>query len=370
MPLVVHLIDFGDRNQWIEDQFPYFLEAGLSQGLISIAEPGELHETLRTSGFEKIEGFSRGLSGFFRAAKTLRNWSKREVVYVYAHGHLPAIYALAFTFFANVKYVICHHQPQSDFFSHLQKRGSRRAILHLTLMQLYYFKSQKIQSFSTEVTESLFRHRIKSSKIAFIPLGMRFEGFFKIPLGGEATSPTKIEIVSIGRLSWEKRFDLGIRCVSELIGLVYEISYTIVGTGPELSNLALLAKECGIEHSVNFLGHRDDINKLLNNADVFFHPGLTESYGQAIMEARLTDTPIFSSRSGVATDMERLRDPRVTIFDTDDYRQIAIIFRRLLDSKILVPCIQTFKEPTETYSAHKYELVLPRVTTMFLELFR
>jgi glycosyltransferase involved in cell wall biosynthesis len=368
MPLVVHLIDFSVRNSWVEDQMDFFKNNWINQGLLTISSPGEIHEAALRKGIEKVQYVRHSVSGLFHACSLLKNWSKNEKVYVYAHGHLASIYASFIRSFTGIDFILCHHQ-QPDYFSHLRKRSLFRASIHLALARFYLIRARRIQSFSPEVTRSLSRKRINPNKIVEIPLGMNFGKFFEIDgkIKPEESSRV-IKIVSVSRLVWEKRIDLGIRCVAHLLECGVLVDYSVVGEGPEHSNLVNLVNELGIDKYVKLLGRREDVNEILNSSNIFFHLSLTESYGQVLMEARLAGTPIFSSSCGVALEMEALKDPLVHVFHSSNPHIIADEFSLFLKMIETHPNLVT-PNPELLYQGHEYNNVLKNVEKMFHELF-
>ncbi len=357
MTLVVHLIDFSHRNSWLESQFSIYSQKGIRPGLISISSAGPIHDELRTSCFERIWHFNPGIRGFLRASLTLKRWAKSEKIYIYAHGHIPSSYAMAFKFFAGTKFVICHHQ-QPEFFSNLVKRGSLKAKLHLFLTWIYYRQSSYIQSLSPEVTHSLKKRKVPDYKIVEIPLGVKSDKFPKLSLTKPIKSGKNLNIVSIGRLVWEKRIDLGILTVAELIKSGQVIHYQIVGDGPELEKLKSLATDLKINGSVEFSGYREDINEILGVADLLLHLAVSESYGQVLLESRLCDTPIFTSAVGVALEMEELGDSMVRVFRTSNPESIAKELMTYLNS---LETLELKERNSSMYSSHEFENVVDTV---------
>ena len=367
MPLVIHLVESSARHPWVENQMVFFKEYGFDQGLLSIAAPGEIHEVLRLKSFHKVQSIKGGISGFVRTCLTLIEWSKEEAVYIYAHGHLASVYASFMRSLTGIDFIICHHQ-QPEFFPLLRKKKYLRASIHMALARYYLIRARKIQSFSPEVTRSLIGRGVKAQKIVEIPLGMNFESYFE--LGTKSTqksTPKAISIVAVSRLAWEKRMDLGIRSVARVLELGTPINFRIVGEGPELSNLADLIKDLGVEDHISLLGWCGNVNEILNESDVFFHLSLTESYGQVLMEARLSGVPIFSSPCGVALEMEKLKDPKVHVFNSADPKIIAEEFIQFLD-KIESQRSMTAPDPRDLYMHHEYLNVLHEVAEMFHEL--
>lgn len=370
MPLVVHLIDFHHRNPWVENQFDFFREAGIEQGLISFSERGRIHDYLDSRGLEKIKHFDFGLAGLLNACVTLKRWASRQETIVYAHGHIPAILASFFRTLTGVSFVICHHQPSPRLFVQLRKRIFLRALIHSILARFYYMRASLIQVLSLEIENVLLQRGLNRGKIIRIPLGLEFKNFYNLKNERRNISAVdELVLVSISRLAWEKRIDLGIRTIAHLIDQGFRVKYLVVGAGPELDSLKSLASELKVSDYVDFLGHREDINTILNRSDMLFHLSVTEAYGQVIMEARLTDLPIFTSPCGVALDMEKGSDSIVEIFRSENSLEIA---RELKDFILNLQTLSGRKlicSGREMYKMHDYHLVIPEVVFMFVGLF-
>lgn len=370
MTLVVHLIDFHHRNSWIENQFDFFRDAGIEQGLISLSERGKIHDYLESCGSKNIEHFGLGFIGLFNACITLKRWTNQQVTVVYAHGHIPAIFASFFRTFTGVRFVICHHQPSPKLFAQLRKRIFLRATVHSILAKYYYIRASLIQVLSLEIEDALVERGINRGKIIRIPLGLEFKNFYSLNIErGIFSAIDELVLVSISRLAWEKRIDLGIRTVAHLIDQDFKVKYLVVGAGPELNSLKSLASQLKVSDYVDFLGHREDINIILNGSDILFHLSVTESYGQVIMEARLTDLPIFTSACGVALDMEEGGDSMVEIFRSENSLEVANQLKEFVLNLQSLSRRKLISRGREMYKMHDYQLVIPEVARMFIGLF-
>lgn len=358
MTLVIHLIDFSYRNSWLESQFPIYSQEGIGTALISISSQGPIHDELQSKGFEKIKYFNKGFQGFLRASYTLICWARHEKVYLYTHGHIPSIYASAFNILIGTKYVICHHQPPTAYFSNLVEKGVFKARLHLFLVQIYYRKASYIQSLSPEVTLSLSKRNVPLRKIIEIPLGVKFDNFSKRKLPNPVEVRKSFNVVSIGRLVWEKRLDLGIQTIAKLINSGQMIHYRIIGEGPELESLKTLTKELRIENYVEFLGFQANISQALSGSDVLFHLAITESYGQVLLESRLCGTPIYTSAVGVGLEMEKLCDPMIRVFRGSDPEIIASGLGEYLQN---VDALKIGNPGSTMYSSHEFKNVVNAV---------
>lgn len=370
MTLVVHLIDFHNRNSWLENQFNFFRDAGIEQGLISFSERGKIHDYLDSIGLEKNEHFGRGLMGFLKGCATLKSWASGQDAIIYAHGHIPAILASFFRTFTGVGFVICHHQPSPKLFTRLRKRIFFRAIVHSFLAKYYYRRASLIQALSLEIEKVLLERGLSSERIIRIPLGLEFKNFYNLKKVSKNFSPEgELVIVSISRLAWEKRIDLGIRAVAHLVDQGFKVKYSVVGGGPELDSLKSLTTELKVSEHIDFLGHREDINTILNGSDLLFHLSTTEAYGQVLMEARLTELPIFTSPCGVALDMEDGGDPYLKVFRSEDALEIAGELRRFVLNLQSRSSTMPVLSGSEKYMLHDYQRVIPEVVSMFVALF-
>ena len=72
----------------------------------------------------------------------------------------------------------------------------------------------------------------------------------------------------------------------------------IVGAGPERSRLTSLARELGIESSVEFLGFRKDVPRLFAAADGFILSSRSEAMPMTVLEAATAGVVVVSSSVG------------------------------------------------------------------------
>ena len=104
--------------------------------------------------------------------------------------------------------------------------------------------------------------------------------------------PKQKLILSVGRLSRRKGFDMVIRSLPSLLETGLDVRYAIIGIGEDLNYLAALAKELNISERVHLLGHvaAEDLPRWYNACDVFAMPnreinGDTEGFGMVFIEA-------------------------------------------------------------------------------------
>lgn len=112
-------------------------------------------------------------------------------------------------------------------------------------------------------------------------------------------------ILSVGRLSRRKGFDMVIKSIPQLIKSGLDVRYALIGIGEDWDYLHKLADEVGVANRIHFLGHvpLDDLPRWYNACDVFAMPnreinGDTEGFGMVFIEAAACGKPAIAGVDG------------------------------------------------------------------------
>lgn len=108
-------------------------------------------------------------------------------------------------------------------------------------------------------------------------------------------SQDDFKIVSVGRLSPEKGFDLLIKAVAELAPKYPQLKLYILGDGPLKGTLKSLVEQLGIQNHVYFLGQRRNPFFIVKRADVFALTSHYEGQSMVILEALTVGTYVLAS---------------------------------------------------------------------------
>jgi colanic acid/amylovoran biosynthesis glycosyltransferase len=119
------------------------------------------------------------------------------------------------------------------------------------------------------------------------------------PINVNAPSES-LTLISVGRLVWEKGFQIALEAVQRLITQGHRINYWIVGSGVKLEELKYMSKRLGIQAFTKFFGYQssDQIRSLLEKSDIYLQPSYFESLGIAALEASAMELPIIASNVG------------------------------------------------------------------------
>lgn len=135
--------------------------------------------------------------------------------------------------------------------------------------------------------------------LSIIPLGIPKVA---IPTGPKPERlPSGFVLVGVGRLVPRKGFDLSIRALRLL---PEKVQLVLIGDGPELKRLKILAEELGVASRVHFFGPVFDQEKwqVLAHAQAYVLPSLHEGFSLSTVEAMMMGLPVIASNVGGQTD--------------------------------------------------------------------
>ena len=109
-----------------------------------------------------------------------------------------------------------------------------------------------------------------------------------------------IQILSIGRLVFQKGFVIGLLAIKDLKNLFPHFKWIIAGEGGDREELIFHIHTLGLEDHVELVGKKvkDEILKLYEESDIFFLPSVYEGIANVALEAMSMELPVVSSING------------------------------------------------------------------------
>lgn len=105
-----------------------------------------------------------------------------------------------------------------------------------------------------------------------------------------------IVIMYVGRLDRVKGVEYLIESANRLILKYKNLKFVLIGDGSLRNEYEKLAEP--IKNNVIFLGFRLDVNKLLDCADIFVLPSLSEGSSNVVLEAMASALPVIATKVG------------------------------------------------------------------------
>ena len=100
-------------------------------------------------------------------------------------------------------------------------------------------------------------------------------------------------ILSVGRLTRQKNFELLLRCFAKLSNKNAQL--VILGDGPDRAALMALARDLGVGDRIAMPGFVTDTTSWLRQADLFVLASLWEGFGHALVEAMAAGLPVVAT---------------------------------------------------------------------------
>jgi glycosyltransferase involved in cell wall biosynthesis len=149
----------------------------------------------------------------------------------------------------------------------------------------------------------MLKYKIPGEKIRVIDNGISLERFekraetrkMKTQLGFE--EKTRV-IGTVGSLVIEKGHIYLLEAARQILDVVKDLKFLIIGDGPLQKALEEKSEELGIKKHVIFMGHRKDIPELLTAMDIFVLPSIKEGLPVALLEAMAAKKPVIATRVG------------------------------------------------------------------------
>ncbi len=102
-----------------------------------------------------------------------------------------------------------------------------------------------------------------------------------------------IVLIAMGDLIYRKNYATSIKAIAQANNS--KLQFLICGVGCQLKALKKMTKVLNVDKQIYFLGFRDDINELLNIADIFLFTTLQEGLPRSMMEAMAAGLPCIVS---------------------------------------------------------------------------
>ncbi len=140
-------------------------------------------------------------------------------------------------------------------------------------------------------------------------------------------------LVTVGRLEWQKGYDIALNASKMLLDRGVDFHWYIVGEGSWYEKLQRVIRENGLSANVVMLGASGNPYPYIKRADVYIQTSRHEGYGLAVCEAKVLCKPI------VSTDLPCIREQIIHcqngILCSHDAKDVAESIERLLNDKIL-----------------------------------
>lgn len=108
--------------------------------------------------------------------------------------------------------------------------------------------------------------------------------------------PDKKNIVTVGRVSYEKGMDIAVGVCADLVAKGHQdIHWWIIGDGPEMSEVKDEIERTHMSEFITLLGMKSNPYPYIANADIYAQPSRYEGYPMTLLEALVLGQPVIST---------------------------------------------------------------------------
>lgn len=185
-----------------------------------------------------------------------------------------------------------------------------------------HFGQRRGQSPLGKTVAPLIRRRVAAQIAVSQYVAIRVDGPSTVVYPGVPNQPTYSTVrhpwvLAVQRLEAEKGIDVVIRAFAKSGLAAMGWRLVIVGDGSLRVEMEQFTQLLGLETSIDFLGHRNDITELMARSSLFITGCPAEGLGLAVVEAMATGLPVVATASG--GHLETIgRDPAPALYPAGD----------------------------------------------------
>lgn len=162
------------------------------------------------------------------------------------------------------------------------------------LYKNFYNNFEQIVAQAEYMKKDLIKnYQIKEEKIKVINNPIDFKKIEKLSKESSEIlfDKTKINLLAVGRLSYQKGFNTLIDILNKLDE---KYTLTILGEGPDKKDLENKIKELNLEKRVNLLGFKNNPYIYMKQADIFVLSSRYEGFPNVVLEACACEMPVVA----------------------------------------------------------------------------
>ncbi len=166
-------------------------------------------------------------------------------------------------------------------------------------------------------------------------------------LRSDFAAPHEKLVLLVGRLVYEKGFQLALDALPDVIANVGNVRFLVAGSGTHEAELKAQARRLGLEQHGTFLGWIGDdvLHSLYRIADLCVVPSIYEPFGLVALEAMASGCPCIVADTGGLREVVPLGERVGLRFNGGDAEHLGVMIERLLVDRTL--CERLVAEASE-----------------------
>ena len=227
-------------------------------------------------------------------------WKLRPRTVISTLGHLNLALLATRRFMPSCTRLVVREANTPSF----RLQHTRSPSLYRIAYRRLYPRADRVLCNADFVKEDLARHfSIPEKRILRIPNPVDVERIrVQLENGSTPYAQGGIQLVSVGRLTRQKGYDLLFPALKKARSQVPDLHLTLVGDGKHRDVLRDLAERLALGKAITFAGHQDNPYPFMAHAHLFVSSSRYEGSPNAVLESMACGTPVvaFDSPGGTA----------------------------------------------------------------------
>ncbi len=162
-----------------------------------------------------------------------------------------------------------------------------------------YNLADKVVTVSNQVKQSLIDQGVNASKLQTIYTGIDTQKFISnIDYDLREELNIDKDTLLVGIVAVLRRAKRHKELIETFMKIDMNAKLIIVGDGPQYENIIKIIEKNNLQNRVLMLGHREDVEKILPNFDLFVLPSMHEALGTSLLEAQSCGVPVLAFNTG------------------------------------------------------------------------
>ncbi|MBH9966618.1 glycosyltransferase family 4 protein [[Bacillus] enclensis] len=272
-------------------------ELNRSEFYLGVFEQGEMHERAVNSGIQTVLFHQKSKFDISIIKKIILFINENEIDLVHTHGARANCYGILIHRFADVKWVATVHSDPRDDFMGMGAVGRLYTAANKSALK----KADHLLAISDRFKNILTGFGIPSKRVSTILNGIDFDKKLPDPYERKELGLTGEDfvVIMVARLEPVKGHKIALQAMKK-VKLAHQgkVRLLLVGDGQQKEVLEKYAAELGLEKVVNFLGHRNDVEKIYPAADLAILTSYSESFPLVLLEAARAGVPVITTDVG------------------------------------------------------------------------
>ncbi len=261
------------------------------------------------------------LFSFFKIIKILENnFNKKNTIFISNMNYANALSCIFIKILSNYKLILIERTPLKELDTYYGLTDFfKKKIIYYTMKNFYKFSDLVI--LNSKFSQNQFKKKIKCKTISIYSPSIDKINFSNFKKSKFNTKKNKLRIMSVGRLSVEKRFDLLIKSMKYLKNA--NISLNIIGNGPEYTNLQLLIYHNNLQKFIKIKKFDKNYKDYFGKHELFISSSDFEGFPNVVVEALNHNLHVLSRDTGGGIYNILLNGKIGKIIDTNDPKVFA-----------------------------------------------